>query len=106
MTALGEIQGAVISRRVAQEIAGDYPQLDVVTEVSFNQFQSWISAHRHSALADSLDSWIKSYKGTPDYDNLLKRYGAFRAASGGVLFIARAISIVPRGLGWSLGAYT
>lgn len=77
MTALGEIQGAVISRRVAQEIAGDYPQLDVVTEVSFNQFQSWISAHRHSALADSLDSWIKSYKGTPDYDNLLKRYGAF-----------------------------
>lgn len=77
MTALGEIQGTVISRRVAQEIAGDYPQLDVVTEVSFNQFQSWISAHRHSALADSLDSWIKSYKGTPDYDNLLKRYGAF-----------------------------
>lgn len=74
LTAVGEIPRAVISRRVAQAVAADYPQLDVVTEVSFNQFQSWIVTDRRPALADSLNSWIAAYKQLPAYQSLLRRY--------------------------------
>jgi membrane-bound lytic murein transglycosylase MltF len=74
MVAVGEIKHAVISRRIAGEIAKDYPQLDVVTEVSFSQFQSWIASTRHAAVIDSLDVWIKAYKTTPAYTDLLSRY--------------------------------
>lgn len=76
MTALGEIPRAVISRRVAREIAADYPDLDIVTEVSFNQFQSWIAGKHRAVLADSLDRWIADYKSTAAYDSLLIRYSA------------------------------
>ena len=74
MTALAEIPRAVVSSRIARDIASDYPQLDVVTAVSFNQFQSWIAVPGNNALADSLDIWIAAYKRTPDYAALLRRY--------------------------------
>lgn len=75
MTATGDIPRAVISRRIAREIAKDYPRLDVVTEVSFNQFQSWIAGIHSDIPADSLDLWIGLYKETEAYDSLLERYG-------------------------------
>lgn len=75
MTATGDIPRAVISRRIAREIAKDYPRLDVVTEVSFNQFQSWIAGIHSDIPADSLDLWIGQYKETEAYDSLLERYG-------------------------------
>ncbi|WP_295727923.1 transporter substrate-binding domain-containing protein [uncultured Muribaculum sp.] len=74
MTATGEIPRAVISRRIAGEIAKDYPRLDVVTEVSFNQFQSWITGRHSDIAADSLDIWINRYKATDAYRALLERY--------------------------------
>lgn len=81
MTALGEIPLAVVSSKAASEMAKDYPQLDIVTEVSFNQFQSWIASGRRSWVADSITTWVRDYKKTPAYRNLLNRYSTLPAPS-------------------------
>ena len=74
MTALGEIKQAVISERVAKAMADEYPQVDVSTGISFNQFQSWVASKRRPELKDSLNKWIKEIKLTPEYKDLEERY--------------------------------
>ena len=49
LTALGEVKQAVVSESVAKHIAHEYPQLDVSTPISFNQFQCWAVAPGDSA---------------------------------------------------------
>lgn len=75
MAAVGEIGYAVVNERVALEIAKSYPDVNVKTPVSFNQFQSWLLPVEATALTDSLNRWIDCYKQTTDYDRLLVRYG-------------------------------
>lgn len=74
MTALGEIKQAVISERVAKAMADEYPQVDVSTGISFNQFQSWVASNRRPELKDSLNRWIADIKLTPEYKELERRY--------------------------------
>ncbi len=74
MTALGDIDRAVVSERIARELADKYPNLDISTDISFNQFQSWIAAKESSVFADSIDAWIKAAKKTDDYRLLVEKY--------------------------------
>lgn len=74
LTALGQIKQAVVNMRYAQKLAEDYPQLDISTDISFNQFQSWVLAKENTVLCDSLNSWISAYKSTEEYSALCKRY--------------------------------
>ena len=74
LTALGQIKQAVVNLRYAQKISADYPQLDISTDISFNQFQSWVLAKENTELCDSLNSWISAYKTTEEYSALCKRY--------------------------------
>ena len=70
MTALGEIKQAVISEKVARAMVEEYPQVDVSTGISFNQFQSWVASNRRPELKDSLNKWIAEIKLTPEYTEL------------------------------------
>lgn len=74
MTALGEIKQAVISEKVARAMVEEYPQVDVSTGISFNQFQSWVASNRRPELKDSLNKWIAEIKLTPEYTELERRY--------------------------------
>ncbi len=74
MTALGEIEFAVVNNRVAQKIKPDYPQLDVSTDISFTQFQSWIMRSADSTIQE-IDSIIRAYRLTPAYKEVQHRYG-------------------------------
>lgn len=74
MTALGQIDRAVVSEQVAQRLVSDYPDIDISTSISLSQFQSWIAGSRLPWLADSLDQWISQYKNKSDYQKLLNRY--------------------------------
>lgn len=74
LTALGEIRQAVVNEAVARRIAKDYPVLDISTPISFNQFQTWAVAPRDSVLADSLDSWLRTFKESPAYMRLREKY--------------------------------
>lgn len=74
MTALGEIQLAVINEQIARSMSDDYPQVDYSTGVSFTQFQPWVLQKNEQALCDSLNSWLTQLKETPLYRELVKRY--------------------------------
>ena len=74
MTALGETKQAVISEKVARAMVEEYPQVDVSTGISFNQFQSWVASNRRPELKDSLNKWIAEIKLTPEYTELERRY--------------------------------
>ena len=74
LTALGEVKQAVVNEAVARKIAADYPILDVSTPISFNQLQCWAVAPADSVLLDSLNHWLREFKQTPRYRQLLDKY--------------------------------
>lgn len=74
LTATGEIKQAVINERIAKQMVVHYPNMDISTDISFNQFQSWIISKDKPALADSMDVWIKRAKATQSYRDLEMRY--------------------------------
>lgn len=74
MTASGDIPRAVVSGAVARRIARERPELDVSVPLSLTQFQVWAVAPGDTALLDSLNSWIGSFKATEQYRELAAKY--------------------------------
>lgn len=74
LTAVGDIKQAVVNERIAKLMAKDYPQVDINTNISFTQFQSWLLNKNDSILCDSLNSWLSKYKLTPPYKSLETKY--------------------------------
>ncbi len=74
MTATGDVKHAVVNEAVARRIAAMYPRLDIATPISFNQFQVWAVAPGDTALRDSLNNWLGSFKHTEAYRRLANRY--------------------------------
>ncbi len=74
MVATGEIDYAVVSDRLAKVMVGRYPQLDISTAVSFNQFQSWVMRKDDKTLCDSLNKWLFDVRQTKEYKSLYDRY--------------------------------
>ncbi len=74
MTTTGDIKQAVINERTAQKLAADYPFIDINTNISFTQFQSWLINKMDSALCDSLNNWIKIEKTSQEYIQMQNRY--------------------------------
>lgn len=74
MTATGEIRQAVINERIARELARDYPDIDISTNISFTQFQSWVMNKNETILGDSIDSWLRATKESDAYRELERRY--------------------------------
>jgi ABC-type amino acid transport substrate-binding protein len=74
LIAAGEIERAVINEGIAREMQGMYDNIDVSTPVSFTQFQVWALRGDNHALCDSVNAWLKAYRGTERYRQLLERY--------------------------------
>lgn len=74
LVAAGEIDYAVISDKIARSLTPDYPQIDTETAVSFNQFQSWVVRKDNTPLLDSLNTWLRRARTTPEYKQLADRY--------------------------------
>lgn len=74
LTATGEIKQAVINERIAKELLKDYPDMDISTDISFTQFQSWVLGIENKILADSLNRWLERVQATPEYKELEQRY--------------------------------
>ncbi len=74
MVAIGDIKYAVINEQVAKAMKPDYPHVNINTDISFTQFQSWILNQNDSTLCDSLNRWIKTFKTTENYRNLKHKY--------------------------------
>ena len=74
MVSAGDIDYAVCDANVAQATLPDYPNLDIQTEISFNQFYSWGVNKYSTALLDTLNVWLDEYLQTKAYKKLYKKY--------------------------------
>lgn len=74
MVAKGEIDYAVCDQQIAKTYQKMYPQIDIDTDISFTQLQSWVVRKDAPILLDSLNSWIGQIKKSGVFDNIYKRY--------------------------------
>ena len=61
MTAIGEVDNAVASARVAAPLLQRYPNLDASLEISFNQFQGWAMSPKDTILHREIESWFAGH---------------------------------------------
>lgn len=78
LAALGEIKQAVVNANVAKSIINDYPQLDINTKISFNQFQVWALNRNNHELKEKINKWIIEVKKTEEYSKLVERYNIIK----------------------------
>ncbi|MGL5561355.1 MAG: transporter substrate-binding domain-containing protein [Tannerellaceae bacterium] len=70
----GDIDYAVCDQRIAQDLQTKYPNIDINTDISFNQLQGWAVRKDSHVLLDSLNSWIKQLDANDEIQSLIKKY--------------------------------
>lgn len=74
MVAHGDIDYAVADEVIAKASIDSFPQLDISTGISFNQFYSWGVNKESPALLDTLNSWLTEYMQQREYQELYRKY--------------------------------
>lgn len=74
LVASGEEEFAVVNALTAHSLSADYPNVDISTAVSFNQFHSWVLKRGDTALLRKLDKWLADIKDSDSYRRLQERY--------------------------------
>ena len=71
----GEIDYAVINCRIAAEMAQKYEgKIDVMTAISFSQFQSWVLKKGNGKLQQELNKQLKAVRADSSYHQIAKKY--------------------------------
>ena len=76
LVAHGDIDYAICEESIARKLIGQFPQLDIDTAISFNQFYGWGVSKESQALRDTLNTWLKGFMKTKAFQRLVKRYVA------------------------------
>lgn len=74
MVAKGDIDFAVCDQNIASNGKILYPEIDINTDISFTQLQSWAVRKSSPILLDSLNSWFNQMKTAGIYNDIYKRY--------------------------------
>ena len=74
MVASGEIEYTVCDEKVAIRLSQELPEIDISTDISFTQIESWAVRKDSPVLLDSLNSWLSRFKQTHEFKNLLAKY--------------------------------
>jgi ABC-type amino acid transport substrate-binding protein len=74
MVAYGDIDYAVCDEHIARASTDSLSNLDIHTDVSFNQFYSWGTSKQSPVLHDSLNVWLLSFRRTKQYKELYNKY--------------------------------
>lgn len=74
LVAKGEIDYAVCDQQIARSTQKALPGIDIQTDISFTQLQSWAVRKDSPILLDSLNSWFRQIKENGIYDQIYKRY--------------------------------
>lgn len=74
MVAHGDVDYAVADEVIAKASIDSFPQLDISTGISFNQFYSWGVNKESPALLDTLNSWLTEYMQQREYQELYRKY--------------------------------
>ena len=74
LVAHSDIDYAICEESIAKGIISQYPQLDINTAISFNQFYGWGVNKESAELRDSINLWLEKYMQTKDFSRLTNRY--------------------------------
>ncbi len=74
LVAHSDIDYAICEESIAKGIISQYPQLDINTAISFNQFYGWGVNKESTELRDSINKWLEKYMQTKDFSQLTNRY--------------------------------
>lgn len=74
MVASGDIDYAVCDNQIALRSQNQFPEIDIKTDISFTQLQSWAVRKESPILLDSLNSWLKQIKENGLYNKIYTRY--------------------------------
>lgn len=74
MVAKGDIDYAVCDQQIAHLSQKQFPEIDIHTDISFTQLQSWAVRKDSPILLDSLNSWLNQIRESGLYDDIYKRY--------------------------------
>jgi len=74
MVASGDIDFTVCDEKVARILLASLPEIDIQTDISFTQLESWAVRRDSPVLLDSLNSWLNRFKETPEFKRIFEKY--------------------------------
>ena len=74
MVATGDIDFTVCDEKVALRLAESLPEIDIETDISFTQLESWAVRRDSPQLLDSLNSWLDRFKETATFKKIFEKY--------------------------------
>ena len=69
-----DIDFTIIDKKVAEQMAERMPEIDIDTDISFTQLESWAVRKDSPILLDSLNAWFAKFKDTKAFKAISKRY--------------------------------
>ncbi|MDR2816000.1 MAG: transporter substrate-binding domain-containing protein [Proteiniphilum sp.] len=74
MVASGDIDFTVCDEKMAIRLAKLFPEIDIETDVSFTQLESWAVRKDSPVLLDSLNNWLDRFKATATFGRIYRKY--------------------------------
>ena len=74
MVAKGDIDYAVCDQHIALITQKQLPQIDIKTDISFTQLQSWAVRNNSPVLLDSLNQWFHTIRENGIYNKIYQEY--------------------------------
>ena len=74
MVAAGDIDFTVCDEKVARRLAESLPEIDIETDISFTQLESWAVRKNAPLLLDSLNSWLDRFKKSAAFKKIVEKY--------------------------------
>lgn len=74
MVASGDIDFTVCDQKVAKQLAERFPEIDIETDISFTQLESWAVRKDAPVLLDSLNAWLNRFRETKEFRKIYERY--------------------------------
>ena len=72
--AKGDIDFAVYNQQNAEQLLNQYPEIDIQTDISFTQLESWVMRSDSPLLRDSLNCWLERLKADGTYKKIYNQY--------------------------------
>jgi membrane-bound lytic murein transglycosylase MltF len=74
LVASGEIDFTVSDERTARQLAEQFPEIDIETDISFTQMESWVVRKDSPLLLDSLNVWLARFRETDEFKRMYNKY--------------------------------
>lgn len=74
MVAGGDIDFTVCGMQLAKSLASKITEIDIETDISFTQLESWAVRKESHALLDSLNAWFEGFMKSPQYNKIYDKY--------------------------------